>query len=375
MKTLGITVSYLARKYPPFHEKRYFSQLATEGKKKNIQVFIFDPKKINWNTRTVTGWTVESPQQFTKGIQPIPALIYDRIFYRNRQHFLQYKPHVTRLMNDPNIRFLGHPLKGKYQTYQLLKQSPFLQPYLPETVRYDTIETLHHMLHKHQTICMKPNGGSHGRGVLKISHQKGHYSVTGRNLLNRHFHGRFSNRYQFDHWLQQFVQQTRYIIQPYLTLLTPKGFPFDVRILVQKNEHHTWTTTGAAVRIGPSHTITSNLHGGGKAILFEPFLDKYYSDRIEPIQTKLTSITSYLPRFIEQNHGPLVELGIDVGIDQQANIWLLEVNSKPGRSVFLQMGKPEIHHLAVQLPIRYAESLLQGSRRWNPVIQHSVFNR
>lgn len=371
MKRLGITVSYLAKKDPPFHEEKYFYQLSLEGKKQQIQVFIFDPLYINWKTRTVSGWTIESLNRFVKVIQPVPELIYDRIFYRNRQHFLRYQPHVTRLMNDPKIRFLGRPLKGKYQTYQLLKDCPSIKSYLPETVRYDSKETLQQMLHRYQTICMKPNGGSHGRGVIKISHQAGHYFVTGRNQQNTHFTMHIPSERQFDHWLKQFVQQTRYIIQPYFDLITPSGFPFDVRILVQKNENFAWTTTGFAVRVGQSQTITSNLHGGGKAIPFQPFIKKHYPNRIEKIQTGIQAITSSIPAWIEQNHGPLVELGIDIGIDRKANIWLLEVNSKPGRSVFLQMGKLSIHQLAVQLPIRYAQALLQGPRRWNPVIQHS----
>ena len=372
MNTLGITVSsFASKKYPPFHEIKYFHQLSNEGKKKRIQIFIFDPLKIDWRTKTVTGWILKTQKGFEKVVQPIPKLIYDRIFYRNRQHFLQYKPYVTRLMNDPTIRFLGRPLKGKYQTYQLLRQSSSLEPYLPETVRYDSMETIQRMLHKYNIICLKPNGGSHGRGVIKITQQNDAYFITGRNQKNAHFSIQIPNERQFDAWIQRFVNQIRYIIQPYLTLVTPDGFPFDVRILVQKNEQFSWTTTGAAVRVGHSHSITSNLHGGGKAIPFHPFIEKHYTNQVEKIQNGIKKINTYLPTFIEQHHGPLVELGIDIGIDREANIWILEVNSKPGRSVFLQMGKPNIHQLAVQLPIRYAEALLYGARRWNPVIQNS----
>ena len=61
---------------------------------------------------------------------------------------------------------------------------------------------------------------------------------------------------------------------------------------VQKNENFAWTTTGFAVRVGQSHTITSNLHGGGKAIPFQPFIEKHYPNRIEKIQTEIKTITS-----------------------------------------------------------------------------------
>ncbi len=372
MNTLGITVCYLLNnKRPPFLETKYFYQLSQEGKKKNLQIIIFSPMDVNWKTRTVLGWQVGSIQRFEKVIRPLPTLIYDRCYYRNRHHYLKYKPYVTRLLNDPQIRFLGRPLQGKYQTYQLLKQCTSIHSYLPETVRYQSKNSILQMLGKYKTICMKPNGGSHGRGVIKLSHENGHFFVHGRNHDNRNFHVHLINENQFERWIQHFVKDTRYIIQPYLELTTPQGYPFDIRILIQKNEHFAWTLTGAAVRVGPSHTITSNLHGGGKAYPLDPFLEKHFTASVQKIKKGIQTIISHVPSFIEQNHGPLVELGLDIGIDRQANPWLLEVNSKPGRSVFLQMGAQQVHHLAIQLPILYSQALLRGSRRCKPVNHHS----
>lgn len=372
MNTLGVTVCYFSRnKRPPFLETKYFYQLSNEGEKKQVQIVIFNPKDVNWKTRTVSGWQVGPYQRFEKVIRPLPNLIYDRCYYRNSVHYLKYKPYVTRLLNDPHIRFLGRPLKGKYQTYQLLKECTPIKSFLPETVRYHSQEAIRQMLRKYDTICMKPNGGSHGRGVIKISHDNGHFFVHGRNHDNSNFHVHLINESQFDRWIKQFVKEARYIIQPYLELVTSNGFPFDVRILVQKNENLAWITTGSAVRVGQSHTITSNLHGGGRAFSLNPFLEKHYTDSVQKIKTGIKTITSHIPVFIERNHGPLVELGLDVGIDNKANIWLLEVNSKPGRSVFLQMGEQKIHHLAIQLPILYSKALLRGPRRCNPVIQNS----
>lgn len=371
MNTLGIIVCYLLKnKQPPFFETKYFYQLSMVGKKKQLQVIIFNPMDVNWKTRTVVGWMVGSSQRFEKVIHPLPKLIYDRCHYRTRDDFLKYRPFVTRLMNDPQIRFIGRPLKGKYQTYELLKHCRSIQDYLPETVRYDSNETIYKMLHKHHTICMKPNGGSHGRGVIKISLNNGQFFVQGRTHDNRNFHVNIMNKNRFDRWIKQFVKDTRYIIQPYLELTTPNGRPFDVRILVQKNEHLAWMTTGAAVRVGPSHTITSNLHGGGKAFPLRTFLEKHFADSVQTILSDIKTIAYHIPSFIEQNHGPLVELGLDVGVDRQAHVWLLEVNSKPGRSVFLQSGNHKTHHLATQLPILYSLALLRGARRWKPVIQN-----
>ena len=52
-------------------------------------------------------------------------------------------------------------------------------------------------------------------------------------------------------------------MQPYLDL-SHHGHPFDIRALVQ-NKHGRWTLTGCMVREGAEGSLTSNLHGGGKA--------------------------------------------------------------------------------------------------------------
>jgi hypothetical protein len=145
-------------------------------------------------------------------------------------------------------------------------------------------------------------------------------------------------------------------------LTTPDHRPFDIRILVQKNEHSQWETTGMAVRTGKPNMITSNLHGGGQALTFRPFIDRYYSkETVKKILSKIEWVSAFVPPFIEQHHGQLIELGIDVGIDRDGNVWILEVNSKPGRTIFLRTGEKKIRQRAVQLPMFYAHSLLQGT--------------
>lgn len=371
MDRLGITVCYLNQKRrPPFLETQYFYELSMEGRKHQLELIVFNPKEVNWKTRTVPGWRIHPSKRWEQQIFQLPKLIYDRCYYVNRQHYFLYKPSVQKLYHDPQIRFLGRPLGGKYQTYQILKKCPSITPYLPETIRFQSMKNLNEMIEKYHSICLKPNGGSHGRGVIKITPFQRHVLIQGRSLTNQLFQ-QWMEFSQLQDWLQKWTQQTRYIIQPYLPLTTPQQSPFDIRILVQKGGDQQWHVTGSAVRIGKAHSLTSNLHGGGSALPFIPFLQENYDQEIQQkIQNSMDQITSTVPTFIEQNYGPLVELGLDIGIDRKGNVWILEVNSKPGRSVFLRTGHKKTHHLAIQLPILYAKSLLRSPRRCNPVISY-----
>lgn len=374
MNQLGVIVCYqLHHKRPPFLETRYFYQLAMEAKKHTIDLFVFSPKEIDWNRRTVPAWAIEDNRQWAKQMKPLPSLIYDRCYYLNSSHYRQYQPFLNRLRTDPKIRLLGRALSGKYQTHQILSACHQIQAHLPETIRYQSIESMTMMLKKYHDICMKPNGGSHGRGVFRIKPHHKQFFIQGRDLTNQAFQLLIKDPGQLNQWIEKFVGQTRYIIQPYLRLTTVEHLPFDLRILVQKDGNAAWLTTGSAIRIGKAHSLTSNLHGGGTAVSFLPFLQKNYPPRLqEKINQDIQNITTIVPSFIEQNYGPLVELGLDIGIDKSGHVWLLEVNSKPGRSVFLRTGNKEIHDLATKLPILYAKALLHGPRRCNPVPQHKI---
>ncbi|MED4601859.1 hypothetical protein P9314_14260, partial [Paenibacillus validus] len=66
-----------------------------------------------------------------------------------------------------------------------------------------------------------------------------------------------------------------------------------------------------------------------------------------------------LPEVLESRHGRLAELGIDFGVDTGGHIWMLEVNSKPGRSIFTYLRDDKARLAAVANPLRYADYLLR----------------
>ncbi|MFC7442817.1 YheC/YheD family protein [Laceyella putida] len=361
-QTLGITVcrEKALKKIPPFYEAPYFLQLAQEGKKWGIEVFVFVPMDINWRERTVSGWTVQSHATWVKATKPLPSLIYDRCYYSNQKQFNEYQPYIKRLRTDPQIHLLGTPLKGKLQTFDILKRNDNLHPYLPPTILYQSAKEVFLFLEKYRGALVKPNGGSHGRGVAAILPQSTGYQIRGRDQMNRPMSRHIKSKEELTSWLNSFINHSRYLVQPYLSLYTPDRRPFDIRILIQKNEQMQWEITGMAVRTGKPQSITSNLHGGGEAVSIQTFLETHYSRQdIASILSQLTRISQQVPQTIEAYHGNLVELGLDIGIDQHGRIWILEVNSKPGRTIFIKTGELELRERAVQLPIRYAHALLE----------------
>ncbi len=356
---LGVIICKINR-IPPFHEITYFKELTIEARKLGILLIIFSPKAVNWKNRTVHGWSYEPINKKWKVEEhPLPVLIYDRCYYKDRRQYFEYKPYVQRILQDPQIRLLGRPLSGKWQTYTMLQKNSSLTPYLPETIRLHSIKELIPLFNKWDVVLIKPNGGSHGRGVASLRPIKGGIHVMGRTTNNQLFNRKISFQ-ELKPWLHQFTRNSRYIMQPCLNLNSNDGRPYDLRILVQKNEKREWSLTGMAVRVGRAGTLTSNLHGGGKAERAIPFLARQFSrEKINKLLKEIHWLSTQVPVQIEKEHGTLVELGIDIGINPHGQIWLLEVNSKPGRSVFLLTGEREMRLRSIQNPIRYARTLLE----------------
>lgn len=360
--TLGVITCRSAGQIPPFSETLYFKELTLEGKAMGIRIVVFSPMDVDWKTRWVTAWRYErSLRRWLKEAHPLPPLIYDRCYYADTRHYLAYKPYITRLRQDPYIHLLGRPLGGKLQTHLMLQKNQDLVPFLPPTKKLLSTTDLLSDMKRYTSVLIKPNGGSHGRGVAALTPEGESFRVLGRSKDNRHFHLILHSERSLTHWVRRFTENTRYITQPFLELTSSDGRPFDIRILVQKDGEGRWVTTGMAVRTGSRNSLTSNLHGGGRAVRPPQFLRKNYPPgKVKEILESIRFVSENVPKQIEREHGRLLELGLDIGVDRQGRIWFLEANSKPGRSIFLLTGERDVRRQSVRLPIQYALTLFQG---------------
>lgn len=100
---------------------------------------------------------------------------------------------------------------------------------------------------------------------------------------------------------------------------------------------------------------TSNLHGGGRGkeaqSVLKPFFGSKKSKRI--IRECLT-LSHLIANTTELDCGRMMKLGIDFGIDVHGRIWLIEVNSRPGRRILKEISDLDNYRKANRLPLEYA---------------------
>lgn len=361
---MGIMTSSAKRKVP-FANHDFYRHLSMLGAASGLSVFVFSPNGVDWEQNAVSGYVYDDRTgAWRNGRFPLPDLVYDRCFFSNRRQYKEYREQMRRFRACRPVTILGYGLKGKWDVHQMLSQEKELRPYLPETVPLTGKACIAAWFQNRHDACLKPQAGSHGKGVLHAhcNRSTGLYMVKGRDSRNRTVHRAFDSFLQFSQWIEQFTAGRKYLVQRYLKLTTAEGDAFDIRSLVQKDAAGHWQLTGMAVRRGQNGSFTSNLHGGGTVEEVNPFLMRQFGEgKAAAIAAELELLSHKLPLALERRHGRLAELGLDLGVDAEGRIWVLEANSKPGRSVFAKIHNKKAWHNALANPIRYARYMIKKS--------------
>jgi len=351
--------------FPPFAEREYLGKLSSQAKGLGMQVFVFCPDDnsvaggTGGSVNQIQGYRYNLADGWSIGTFSAPELIYDRCMYQNGDEIAGVSKFLNRLLQSGSMLW-SRGLPGKLKVHQFLKRSSALKRHLPATIQYTGAESLNRTLQIFESgIFMKPSGGSHGRHTLYLSFiEDQKIKLQGRDRRNHTFEQTIALQ-QMDDWVRHFTGNRRFIIQPFLKLLNRKGNPYDLRSLVQKNDRGLWSITGIAVRQGAEDGLTSNLHGGGTAYPALPYLASDFGDeKAGQIIRTIRHLSVQLPPLLEEGFGRLGELGIDFGVDTQGQLWILEVNSKPGRRAFTLTGDARAARLSVEHPIQYARYLL-----------------
>lgn len=365
IKSVGIMIGPNQTE-PPFAGQRFFAYLCKLGAKWGLLVFVFSPLYVDYKTSTVQGRRYQA-SAWINDTFALPDLIYDRAFFNNLQQYQEHLSAIRHLQEFKKIPYLGRTLKGKWIVHKVLIKHPPLAIHLPHTKRLKQLSDLFRWLKEHTSVVLKPESGSQGKGVLIITNTGADkYSIRGRNRLNESISLHFTTPFTLQQWLLDFVGKRPYLLQQYLSLQTDQGNAYDIRVLMQKDSRGLWTQTGMAARIGQSNSITSNLHGGGKSAPVDSILAKQFgSIRAKAIIVTINQLSSLIPPYLEQHFGRLAELGLDIGIDQAGAVWVIEVNSKPGRAAARWFTQPAGLENAMSNPLQYARFLLHQSARVN----------
>ncbi|MDO7906127.1 YheC/YheD family protein [Paenibacillus sp. JX-17] len=354
----------------PAAEPHFCGKLLEYGPRYGLQVVILTPAGIASPSGGITGWQLVNREWQSISCE-LPDLIYDRCLVPGGAEARRQLARLFSLQAKP-LRYWGQPLPGKWLVHTALQQDSRLRPHLPPTVLYGGPDQLQsRLLPSRNGIILKPVGGMQGKGVLHIRPESSgsSFAIRGRTRLNEPFSRTFPAVEAATAWLHRWIGRRPYLVQPYLQLTTSGGQPYDIRALLQKNGRGRWTVTGLAAREGSAEGLTSNLHGGGRASPAHAYLQAQHGlAHAEEACRQIEQLALEAAARLEAQFGRLGELGVDFGVGlADRHLWILEVNSKPGRTSFYTAGTPAQAEQSITRPLAYARYLLLRSpgRIWH----------
>jgi hypothetical protein len=133
----------------------------------------------------------------------------------------------------------------------------------------------------------------------------------------------------------------------------------DFRIHTNKDDSGIWHVSAIAAKIAGAGSVTTHARSGGAIKTMEEIFSK---DECELFTKKLSNAALLLSKAIDKNvSGIIGEIGFDLGIDRNGEVWLFEANSKPGRSIFSHPELKLFDLLTRRLSLAFAVFLTEQS--------------
>ncbi|RKP58131.1 YheC/YheD family protein [Cohnella endophytica] len=213
--------------------------------------------------------------------------------------------------------------------HRIMMKDSNIARHLPQTL-IATAANVRTLLKLHSVVYLKPNHGTGGNGIFKLStHDKSFGLQSGvKSQTFISFDGAFKA-------FKKSAGKKVYIVQKGIPLLRYRNRPFDLRIMVQRNPNRKWEVTGMIGRLAQPKKIVTNYHNGGRPLpvrqlltpTLSPVAQNAYIQRLNQLGLRTSGhVNKFFPRFRSY--------GLDIGIDKELKIWIIEVNTRPDKTIF-----------------------------------------
>jgi hypothetical protein len=309
--SIGILVSSLVQRH-----QKLIKKLSAELASDNCNVYLFSGKSIK--DKYIKGYqfnSISNTWEITK-FNVALDVIYNRIstkaseikFYEEHSHFI-----------DLNKDKIVNPyFFSKWDIYKILSSSDILRNYSLDSNNKWSRSELESYLIKYGSLYCKNEYNSQGKGIFKLSR------LSNNSLLFESFNKKlvFAN---VDTFLKTYKQNLNdsYIYQEACQTLLVDGCKWDYRILAHLDSSDKFSVSGVGIRMASkdSNLLTHTLNNG-TIIEYKDFPYKINLDL-------LSNIIEQLGNALRDSYGNVGEFSVDLGLCEDNNYKIYEINSKP----------------------------------------------
>lgn len=321
----------------------FYYRLAEEN---NVDILFYSLHSLIPHSAKVKGYlySYQKKRLLCKAVK-IPKINLVRTVIKSRRIFLK----LSHLENKYQLRFLNlSKERNKYHINKHLHAIPSISEYVPDTERL-SYKGILSFLDKYPKVIIKPMDGAQGEKIVTLEkeesrllvhfilHRKQHKKVISINKLSRIYKALFKN-------------PKEYLIQQWINFRRYEGEKFDIRTSVQKDMNGEWKVTGIVSRVAGKNGIVTNIAQGGRAVPFRdinPFLKQKIEGEIRQASIDIASE-------LEGLNKSTVDLGLDLGIDENDKLWFIEANYCDQRYAYRESNDLEMWQASYRTPFEYA---------------------
>lgn len=335
-------------------EDEVYEMLADACKSMDGLCCFFSKGDIDWEKMLVKAMLRED-NRYHSHIMPMPMVIYDRCFGNyGRNKGMEFRGRLGRDYHIVN----SIPKLGKWETIKALSKNPFLIDTIPATVLYHSYTDVERVLENTKSVYLKPDLLYKGKGIFKVSRYfDDMYKVESRTETdNVEVH--LPDLKSLDEMLNVYsAKGGGYLIQHEINKASFRGYPFDFRLLYQKNWEGEWKPSGIAVRMGAPGSIITSPRSGGAVEELPNVLKEVFGEDVNKkngLYKKVIEIGREAAETIDREFGDCVELGFDMTIDTDGRVWIIEINGKPLKVSIKWLNNPRMLARCYKRPVEYA---------------------
>ncbi len=232
---------------------------------------------------------------------------------------------------------------SKWTKHNILHKDERLAPYLPDTKPY-TLATAAAYLHDFGCAVIKPEWSEGGNRVCRICRKERSYVIEQGSSKTSVEHFR-----QVEPALPWWVASKPCLIQRYIPLQSLRGRPVDMRTIIQRRPDGRFEVSGTFCKVAPAARFVTNVKQGGAALPLHRYLSQAIPDAAarNRVHAEVYRVSERVGETLgRQFHNNVY--GIDLGLDEQARVWIIEVNTQPNLDILRQIN-PEMHRRAKAL--------------------------
>ncbi len=347
---LGLLLGRETHRYTPQFMQKFTDRMDIYKQLGGL-VCAFSPKAIDWQTGTAFGlYFLPETNRWQYSQFPIPSAIYRRNFHTGQRVIRELQDYTAgKLFNS--YRF------NKSELYDFLGKDRKLGINLPMWEQIGTAEQIAHFTRRHGKAILKPMDLSRGRGICIIE-----ASNVGFHIEDYRGGAPVSFELATETDLLEFIANNcdllkRYIIQKHINLAQVGNSRFDIRLVMQKSRPNNWECSGIECRVGPTHSLVTNISRGGYALTLERALALAFPGKDNSrLPAEINTLGQAICVRLDQMGEHFGEFGIDIAVDKSRRLWIIEVNVYPSFKGFKRIDN--LTYLRIRYnPLLYALQL------------------